>query len=210
MLVVTVPLRTQKVWGDARKLEKEGFYAPAILLYSHYLEQVMLISYLSYVDQLDPSKTKLVLDRILKIKDERNLTFGKIMSFVKPVMTDVEIIKLCKEVKEVRDTLAAHFFFVANLDRLNKTKRAYYDVNNYRKMIRRLYAFIRTTEQIPQVEHLLKYGAPWKKYKTIEQDALVVEDILLRTLCEKIRLDVGNAVKKLPYQHTIEMYGDSS
>lgn len=207
--MVTVPLRTQKLWNDAVKLQKEGFYAQALLLYSHYLEQVLLISYLSYVEEKDPSKTKLVLDKIIRIKDERNLTFGNILSFVNPIIKNVEMQRLCKEVKEVRDTLAAHFFFVVNIDPLNKTKRAFYDVNNYKKLIRRLYKFVRKTNRMSNVEYFLKHAAPWKEYKTIEKDALAIEDVLLEIICERIKLNVTNVAKKLPYQHTIEMYAES-
>lgn len=196
--MINTPLRTKKLLQDAEKLQKDGFYAPAILLYSHYLEQNLLLSYLNYLENKEPSKTKTAMDALFKIKDEGKLTFGEILKLVEPSLKRVGDVKnICSEVKKVRNVLGAHFFFVVTIDRTNRTKRAFDDVNNYRKFIRRLYSLIRKQMRMNKVESFLKYGSPLGKIRSVEQEAFSLEQELLKVICKQTEDNVKKAVLKL-------------
>lgn len=195
--MISVPLRTRLLLEEAEELEKEQHYASVILLYSHYLEQRLLIHHLNDIEDSNPSTIKLELDNLIRMKDERKLVFGKILNIVSSSINDSEVMNICREVKKVRDTIAAHFFFVAPLDKNNRTKRAFYDVNNYRKIVRRLYALVREHQRLPQIEYFLNLGSPLTKISTIEEEEIAIERELLKVICDQTRRNVKRALSLL-------------
>jgi len=170
---------------EAEELEKEQYYGPAILLYSHYLEQRLLIHHLNVTEDKDPLITKTELDRLIKMKDEQHLAFGNILRIVSSSIDNPKVVDICHEVKKARDNIAAHFFFVAPLDKNNRTKRAFYDVNNYRKIVRRLYALVRERLRLPRVENFLSFGSPLTRISTIEEEENAIERELLMVICDQ-------------------------
>ena len=184
--------------SDAERLEKLGFSSSAILLYCHYLEQFLLISTLSYSEKHYIVLTHSIREDIFDIKDAKNLTFGKILQFLPPQIKDDEIIQLCNEVKNIRNVLGAHPYFVIPLDKTRVRGRRIEDVNSYRKFIRRLYRLIRKINQFPEVEIFLNGKHPLTAYRTLEIDAYNVESLLMKYICihtKKLVLDTVNKIE---------------
>ena len=170
---LVLPLRTRELQRDAVGLERSGYFSSALLMYSHFLEQMLLLPYLSRVENKSPSQTKETLEEIMKTKDDGNLTFGKIIRQVEEVIPDEQTKQLCAKVKQVRDTVVAHFFFVAFLDPTNRTKRGFSDVNNYRKLIRRMCNLVKDMDRIEFVEDFLSTGSPFVRLRLIQHDGLI-------------------------------------
>ena len=83
-------------------------------------------------------------------------------------------------------------FFVAVIDKSNRTKRAFYDVNNHRKMIRRLYTLVRQEKKrIREVEDFLYKGSPFAMMKTIEERSYEMEKVILELPVRKSQRKVG-------------------
>ena len=57
------------LYKDAEKLAELGFFTSAILSYCQYLEQLLLISHLDWIESTDYLRTKKELDKIMKLKD---------------------------------------------------------------------------------------------------------------------------------------------
>lgn len=197
------PKRTKKLLVTAKSLENKHIYIPAMLLYCEYLEQALLSKYLIYLREDNPSKAKEKMDEIMRLKDRGKLTFGKTLEVVKPILTP-EANKLSREIKRIRNHLVAHPFFVIRVDPTNKYKLGFYDVGNYRKVIRRIYNLIKNENYLTQKEHnkikiFLKLGHPLTKLSRIEQESEDIEDILLKKLCVMTRKKVIGTVAEPLY-----------
>lgn len=193
--MITTPYRTNALLYDAENLEKTGFYSSAILLYSHYLEQKLLLYYFIWSDKNSPELTKSRIRKLFEMKDEKHFTFGRILKFVEPsLITKNEVKLLCSEVKTARDQIGAHFVFMPRIDTERRTWRSYDDVSNYRKLIRRLYSLIRKQERIREVELFLTFRDRLSRYSNIEKDAWKLEQMLLKKICKDTRKNVETAV----------------
>lgn len=187
----SIPKRTKEFFYDAEELEEGWHFASSILLYSHYLEQLLLIAYLSSIEVKDPNQTQKEISKLNSIKDSGNLTFGTILSRVNPTLRlNSETQSRIARVKKIRDTIGAHFFFTLPIDRTNRTKRAFYDVNNHRRLVRRLYRLLQEHNRvdnkkfiIPQIEKFLNFGSPLSRLRNIEEESYVHETEILRQLC---------------------------
>lgn len=195
--MVDIPLRTKSVLTDAQKLEKKGFFLPSILLYTQYLEQILLVALMNYYEYHEPQKIYRVLENIFEIKDEKQLTFGKILTLIPIEILDKKSTKLCEEIRNIRNVLAAHSFFVIQLDKNYKKMRVMEDVNNYRKFIRRIYKLVRKEYWVEDAEYFLKIGHPASRYRTLEKDALRVEKTLLKLICKITKEKVLEASKRI-------------
>lgn len=208
------PLRITIQKSQARELEKAKFYTAAMLYYSFYLEQMILVKYIQYIFKNNFWNAKSEIDKIIQIKDDGRLTFGTIMKMCKPILID-GLDSECNKIKEIRDTLLAHPFFVMGIDKHNRLRLGFYDVNNYRKVIRRIYAIVKTKDVLTpsehnEITHFLKLGSPLSKLNTIENEEFNVEQILLRGLCVYFRMKIenieGDLDKMLVYNSQLGKY----
>ena len=188
--MVDVPLRTKKILSDAKELEKQEFYLAAILLYIQYLEHMMLVTIVQYYEHHNLANNK--LNDIFQTKDNNDLNFGKILSMVPRKNLDRNTKQICKYVQTIRNTMAAHSFFIVSLDKKDKNKRAVRDVNNYKKIIRRLYNLIKHEQRIQIVEEFL-YRYPFSQRSTIEEEAYNIEKIILKKICQLTHKQVVDA-----------------
>ena len=168
-----------------------------------------MVAYLTHIEETSPSDTRRAVDRIIKIKDEGHLTFGLVLSKVSAILTP-RIRKECEDVKRIRNTLGAHFFLVIMVDPKNKTMRAFQDVNNHRKLIRRLYSFVKMEERIYDVEYFLKIGSPLVMLRTIEHESYRIERLLLEKICdivwEKVAKIMSEFRDKTKEEFTLDHY----
>jgi len=195
--MVEIPLRTKTLLSDARKLEKKKFYLPSILLYTQYIEQILLVAMMNFYEYHEPQNIHKVLNYIFEIKDEKRLTFGKILTLIPDEVLDKKSMKLCDEIRNIRNVLAAHSFFVIQLDKNYKKMRVIEDVNNYRKFIRRIYKLVRKDYLVKEAEYFLKIGHPISRYRTLEKDAMKVEKSILKLICKITREKVLEASKRI-------------
>jgi hypothetical protein len=208
-MTIRIPLRASMLYKDAKKLAKLEFFTQAILSYCQYLEQILLISYLDSVESKDPLRTRKELDKLMKMKDSGQLTFGNILRIAEKTIVDPTSLSYCRQIKRIRDTLAAHLFFVAIIDKANRTKRGFYDVNNHRKMIRRLYKLARQEKlRIQEVESFLHKGSPFVMMSTIEESSYEMEKIILSCLCDRIRekLEFIESTMNIPRTYNLEYF----
>ena len=192
--MVDTPLRTKKILCDAEKLEKQEFYLAAILLYIQYLEHMMLVTIVQYYEYHNRANDK--LNDIFQTKDNNALDFGKILSMVPRKNLDKNTRQICKCVQTIRNTMAAHSFFIVSLDKKDKNKRAVRDVNNYKKIIRRLYNLIKNEQRIHIVEAFLS-RFPFSQRSTIEEEAYKIEKIILKEICQLTRKQVVDASNRM-------------
>ena len=199
-ILFRIPLRTEKIWDEAKTLEENNFFLPAILRYTNYLEHFLIISILSYHERRNIMSTQTIQKNILCMKLDKKLTFSAILRQVpSDIMTD-DVKQLCNEVKNIRNTIAAHNYFVIALDKTRFKKRKFNDVNIYRKFIRNLYKLIRNIEKINQVENFLSIGHPLTTYSHLEENAYEIEVILMESICIHIRKTVQNTIQKIEHE----------
>ena len=172
--MVDVPLRTRNILIDAKKLEKDGFYLASILLYIQYLEHVMLVATIQYHEYHRPEKINHKLEQIFQIKDSAQLNFGKILSLLPKKSRDAKTKKDIKYIQTIRNTMAAHSFFIVSLDKKDRKKRAVKDVNNYKKIIRRIYRLISNEHPLYDVEVFL-YRHPFSIRRDAEEYAFAID-----------------------------------
>ena len=197
--MIDVPLRTKKILSDAKELEKQEFYLAAILLYVQYLEHMMLVAVIQYWEYHDPANIYHKLNKIFQIKDDAQLDFGKILSLIPNRILDKKTKQTCKCIQNIRNTMAAHSFFIVSLDKKDKKRHVVKDVNNYKKIIRRLYKLIRHEHRIANVEQFLDRH-PFANCRTIEEDAYRVEKTILKKICQDTQkkvLDASNQMSAL-------------
>jgi len=197
-MVSPLPKRTAELFKAAETLYREHFYVPSLLMYCSFLEQVLLVK---YIRESDPKSAKMKMDKIIKIKDSGKLTFGNILELVKPLL-EPEIYNDCKKIKKIRDTTVAHSFFVMPIDPKNKHRLAFYDVSNYRKIIRRLYNLIKNEENLDRHDHkivlyFLNYGDPAARMRNLEEDADYTESCLLMNICITVKELVEKIMNQL-------------
>ena len=194
--MVDIPLRTKNVLTDAQKLEKEGFYSASILLYIQYLEQMMLVATIQYYESNKPKKLNKKLEKIIRDKDKAKLDFKTILSHVPVEIRDAKTKNSTKYVKHIRDTMAAHSYFIVSLDKRDKKKRAVKDVNNHKKIIRRLYKLIRKEYTLDNVSRFLS-AHPFSIRKKVEEDAYEIEKIILEKICQITGETVVNVTERM-------------
>ena len=204
-----VPLRIKIFKNQAKELENGKFYTAALLYYSLYTEQLILVKYIQYVDKKEPVKAKNMIDGILQIKDKGGLTFGKTLEICKPILKN-GIEEKCREIKKIRDKLLAHPFFVMGIDKNNVLKMSFYDVNNYRKIVRRIYKLVKTKKVLTfddekEIYYFLELGSPLSKRSNIEVEEFDIEQVLLRGLCRYFRTEVEDIESK--FEQTLELEG---
>ena len=205
--MIDVPLRTEKILTDARELETKEYYFAAILLYIQYLEHIMLLNTIRYYAYYNPANINNKLDQILQIKDGNELNFGKILSLMPKKMKNKNTKQACKFVQDIRNKMAAHSYFMVSLDKKDKNRRAIKDVNNYKKIIRRLYKLIRNKHKIKDVE-LFLYQHPLRNMRKIENEAYQVEKQILKTICRITRENVVYVSGQLPsYSPPFQKFG---
>lgn len=196
-----VPLRIKNFKKQAKELENGKFYTAALLYYSFYIEQLILVKYIQYVGKKEPAKAKIAIDDLLQIKDKGELTFGKILEICKPILKN-GIEEKCKKIKEIRDKLLAHPFFIMGIDKSNALKMSFYDVNNYRKIVRRIYKLVKTKrvltfDEEKEIYYFLELGSPLSKRSNIEEEELEIEQVLLRGICRYFRTEIEDIEDKL-------------
>ncbi len=104
-----IPLRIESFKKQANELENEDFYTAALLYYSFYIEQIILVKYIQYTYRKEPIEVKNIIDNIMQIKEKGQLTFGNIINICKPILKN-DLEHRCKEIKKIRDELLAHPF----------------------------------------------------------------------------------------------------
>jgi len=198
--MLQIPLRTKKLYYDAIDLQKRGFYLASLLYFNAYLEQFLLFQFLCKTRDRNPIYAKKVHDDIINIKDKGNLTFGKILEIIK-INNKSKIYQLIKEIKQIRNDLVAHTHFVTLLDKNNKYKLAFYDVNNYRKIVGKLYKHIKSENILDKdtrkINNFLKVGHPLSKIRFIEIEGYEIEQIILSHICKKVNKNIDDIIKHL-------------
>lgn len=209
------PLRTQKLWTDALQLERNEFYKPATALYIEFLEHIVLIAALSYYEIHNPLETNSKRNKIFKLKDEKKLTLSNIKKMCPKKLWDAESKRCYKEVTHIRNTVVAHPYFAISFNITPFDDRRLSDVNNHRKLIRRLYKIVKSERRIDGVEAFL-HKVPFIDYKDHEQDSLRLEQMLLKEICRKTRENVELIQKLLsrgialnnPFTHVLDEWID--
>ena len=199
-LLLKMPLRTQKILDEAEKLKEIGFYSTAILRYTNYLEHFLIVATLSYYEIRDIDKTGSVLETFSNMKYDKKLTFNNILKYVPNKINSSDIRQQCKEIKNIRNEIAAHDYFVIALDKTHRRQRQFQDVNRYRKFIRNLYKLIKKHKDINEINYFLNFGHPLTIYKNLEEQAYKVETILMREICEHVAITVPDIIKKIEYK----------
>lgn len=192
-MISPFPQRTLKLFNEAEVLYQNKFFHPSLLMYCIFLEQALLVK---YIRDSEPLSAKKKMDKIIKIKDAGNLTFGTVLNLVKPLL-DTETYEDCKKIKKIRDTIVAHHFFVMQIDPKNKYKLGFYDVSNYRKIVRRLYNLIKNERlknlsdedrrMHQEVGLFLTFGDPLTVMPDIERNTDYIENLILKIICEFVR-----------------------
>lgn len=83
------------------------------------------------------------------------------------------------------------------IDKNNVLKMSFYDVNNYRKIVRRIYRLVKTkkvltSDEEKKIYYFLELGSPLSKRSGIEAEELEIEQVLLRGLCRYFRTEIEN------------------
>ena len=189
--VFDASILTKQLLIDAKKLQEAGFYKSAILSYSHYLEQMLLTAVGSkYKDE--PNEVQKFFTNILKIKDFEQLTFGKIMKIVGDEIPVSNIASQCDEVRKIRNGLAAHHFSTVGIGYSSSSR----DVNDYKKIIRRMYKFVKQEQEMANVEYFL-YQQPLLIRNKLPERVVEVESEIMKYLCEKTEKLVSDITLQL-------------
>lgn len=210
-----LPLRTRKLWTDALRLEQGGFYKPATALYVEFLEHVMLTATLCYYEIHNPLATNSMRNKISKLNDEKKSTLSAIKKMCPGKLWDANSNNCYEEVRHVRNTVVAHPHFAISFNITPFDDRRLSDVNNHRKLIRRLYKIVKNYQRMDNVEAFLK-KVPFIGYGQHEQDSLALEQMLLREICRITRKNVESIQKVLgrgialnnPYIHVLDEWID--
>ena len=81
------------------------------------------------------------------------------------------------------------------IDKSNVLKMSFYDVNNYRKIVRRIYKLVKTKKVLTfdeekEIYSFLELGSPLSKRSNIEVEEFGIEQVLLRGLCRYFKTEV--------------------
>ncbi len=199
-ILFNIPLRTKKILEEAEELEKNKFFSSAILRYTNYLEQFLVIASLSYCEKHDHGPVSEVRKCVMNTKINKKFTFHNIIGLMPDKIKTDGIKQLCKEIKNIRNQIGAHDYFVIALDKTRYKQRRFDDVNSYRKFIRNLYKLIKKTKTINQAENFLLLGHPLTIYSTLEEKAYDVEMIIMESICMHTRKTVQNVCQKIEHE----------
>lgn len=205
-VLLKLPLRTKKIFTDAKELEKNGFFGPATQQYVTYLEHFLIVVILSYWEEKDPKQAQNEQHEFLKTKIKNGLGFGNILCRIPKEINDKKIIDACKNVKEIRNQIIAHSYFVIALDKTNQNNRDFNDVNHYKKFIANLYSFVKTYEESQTVRNFLYGNKPWEIYSKLEQKAQVAETEIMKLICKY----VSEKIKQIMEDITSVLYKNFS
>lgn len=194
--------RTESTKTEADSLLRDGHYVASILHYSIYVEQLLITAHLFAVRSKDVDAALQERDELLRRKEKESFTFGKVIGYVVPGLighlegqpkidaTDPQTLnELARSLKEVRNKVSAHPFYLVMLDPTNKWKRVFADVNYYRKVMRRLRKLIvgQGLEVPPYLDMLLERGHPLTLSSNLDREFECVEVDVLRLLAEKAK-----------------------
>lgn len=184
---------TKQLLIDAQKLQEAGFYKSAILLYSHYLEQ-MLLTAVGAKHKDNPDEIKKLFTKILKMKDFERLTFGKIMDIARKEIPTSNIMSQCDEVRKIRNSLAAHHFSTVGIGYSSPSR----DVNDYKRIIRRMYRFVKQEQSLQTVEYFL-YQQPLRIRNKLPEIVVEAESEIMKYMCKKTKkLVLGITLQLFP------------
>ena len=170
---------TKQLLIDARKLQQEGFYKSAILSYSHYLEQMLLTAAGSkYKDK--PDEFRKFFNKVLKMRDADQLNFYNIMKIVGEEIPISSITSQCDEVRTIRNGIAAHHVSTVGIGYSSSSR----DVNDYKKIIRRMYKFVKREQKLPSIEIFLNTD-PLRIHSRLPEIVLELESEIMEYLCKK-------------------------
>ena len=170
---------TKQLFIDARKLQQERFYKSAILSYSHYLEQMLLTAAGSkYRDK--PDEFRKFFNKVLKIRDTNQLNFYNIMKIVGGEIPISSITSQCDEVRIIRNGIAAHHVSTVGIGYSSSSR----DVNDYKKIIRRMYKFVKKEQKLPGIENFLNTD-PLRIHSRLPEIVLELESEIMEYLCKK-------------------------
>lgn len=212
-----LPLRTRKLWTDALRLERSGFYKPATALYVEFLEHVIMTATLCYYEIHRPLATNAERNKLFNLNDEKKATLSNIRKMCPKKLWDANSDRCYEEVKHVRNTVVAHPYFAISFNRTPFDDRRLSDVGNHRKLIRRLYKIAKNGRRIGGVEAFLK-RSPYIGYGRHERESQALEQILLREICRATRENVETIQKLLsrgialnnPFIHVLDEWIDSA
>lgn len=197
--LLNLPLRTRRILEDAKVLEKDGFFSVAILRYANYLEHFLMVATVSYHEERNINQVQNILECFSAMKSMKMLTFDHILKQTPNKILNPEIRKMCKEIKNIRNTVAAHDYFVIALDKTHRRNRQFQDVNRYRKFIRNMYKLIKSHKRISEVESFLVLNHPLTIYSHIEESAYRIEMVLMKNICKYVGITTISIAKKIEH-----------
>ena len=182
---------------EADLLLDQGHYQASILYYALYSEHLLLAAYLFIKRDEDIDEANREREKILSNKERGAYPLGKIIKDLVPKIesylshipsyfledTETNISKLIVNIKDIRNLISAHPHFTLMLDPTNAVKKVMYDVNYYRKILRRIRKFIRNEIGLPypiELDQLISVGDPISLASYIDDSFISVENILNR------------------------------
>lgn len=189
--------RITNMKDEADLLLDQGHYQASILYYALYSEHLLLAAYLYIKRDEDIDEANREREEILSKKERGNYPLGKVIQDLVPILekylshthsffsedTETDISKLSNNIKNIRNLISAHPHFTLMLDPTNTRKKVMYDVNYYRKILRRIRKFIQKEIGMPypsELDHLISVGNPISLGSFIDDSFMAIENSLNR------------------------------
>ena len=192
-----------KTRQEADSLLSDRYYKHAINGYAEYLQQVIMTVVVKYHDVRNPDRAK-KLQSTFATKKHKNLTLGNVINLLpRNLRTDV-VDKNCQYVRNVRNDVSAHPYYVINLGRMTGRRREYGDVNTKRKYIRRICKHARDDRVISTAKNFLSSGHPLTIHPHSEQMMLSCENSILKDITKNVKKSVEKVRLTLEYTLAVE------
>jgi hypothetical protein len=171
---------------DADALFRGKYYAASILYNAVYVEHLLLSSYLFLKRDGGIQYAISARDDILKRKEKGWLPFGEVIKLTVPALERFlssqpklndgkaeSLLSLCRKLNKIRNEASVHPYLALMLDPSNQEKKAMYDVNYYRKVLRKIKIFLEKDLGVAapsEVERLIKVGSPMSMLRLIDEE----------------------------------------
>lgn len=205
--------RTENLMLNADRLLKDGYYVASIFYYVIYIEQLLFTAYLYVLRKKDIETAILGRENILLKRERGYFPFGKVVTYTIPLIDEYlnyqhtlpmiqgeSLVVLCQKLVKIRNVISAHPQFALMLDPNNRWKRALYDANYYRKVLRRIRRFLKVdlnVESPPILDEAIDL-LPLVSSAQIETEFAKVENEVARALAlysKNISIEIRSRLK---------------
>ena len=193
----------EKTRYEADKLLSDGYFKHAINGYVEYLQQVIITAVVKYYSACNTARAKELQD-IFATKKQKNVTLNYIINLLPRKLRTNAIEQNCKYVRNVRNDISAHPYYVVSMRRLTGGRYECNDVNTKRKYIRRIRKHAHSKRAISKSEEFLRIGNPITIYSRSDQLMECCESFILEDIAKNVKNRIQQIKKALMHELEVQ------